>query len=421
MKFSKLNIILSIGLLALLGVLIMQVSMLRRAFVFEKNEFSDKIHFALSDVVKKIYQSNQNELPLSNQIQKVADDYYMVNVNDHFDDQVLEFFLKTQFEKINLNTDYEYAIYDCGTDQMVYGNYVSNKKEITKCVECFKVNPELTYYFAVRFPHLKYNLFESLWYYWILFGVILIILVIYVYSFLVLIKQKKYTAIQNDFINNMTHEFKTPLSSILLASNYLKNNKNSHEEKIEQYANMIHSQGLKLNQHIETLLRVAKSDSSQIDLQKSWINLNDLVIEIKFDIQLRHPQITLNSDIKPSLSVYADAFHLKNILTNFVDNAIKYNTDHVRVTLSAKETSKGLEIACVDNGIGIEKTHLPYIFDKFYRIPRENNKDIIGFGLGLFYSKKMANLHFWQIKAENESTNGLKIYLLLSKKDYKYE
>jgi two-component system phosphate regulon sensor histidine kinase PhoR len=219
----------------------------------------------------------------------------------------------------------------------------------------------------------------------------------------------------------MTHEFKTPLSSILLASNYLKNNKNSHEEKIEQYANMIHSQGLKLNQHIETLLRVAKSDSSQIDLQKSWINLNDLVIEIKFDIQLRHPQITLNSDIKPSLSVYADAFHLKNILTNFVDNAIKYNTDHVRVTLSAKETSKGLEIACIDNGIGIEKTHLPYIFDNFYRIPRENNKDIIGFGLGLFYSKKMANLHFWQIKAENESTNGLKIYLLLSKKDYKYE
>lgn len=395
--------------------------MLRRAFVFEQKEFSDKIHFVLSDVVKKIYQANKNELPLTNQIQKVADDYYMVNVNDHFDDQVLEFYLKTQFEKINLNTDYEYAIYDCASDQMVYGNYVSIKNEIKKCEECFEVNPELTYYFAVRFPNLKYNLFQSIWYYWLLFGVIFIILVIYVYSFLVLIKQKKYTDIQNDFINNMTHEFKTPLSSILLASNFLKNNKNIPEKKVEQYAEMINSQGLKLNQHIEALLRVAKSDSTQIQLNKSWKNLSELVEEIKSDLQLRHPQIILNTSIPASLSIFADEFHLKNILTNFVDNAIKYNTNDVQVSLTANEVQNNLEIACIDNGVGIEKTHLPYIFDKFYRIPRDNNKDVVGFGLGLFYSKKMSNLHRWKIKAENQMPHGLKISLVLSKKDFKHE
>ena len=178
MKPSKLNIILSFGLLALLGVLFMQVSMLRRAFVFEQKEFSDKIHFVLSDVVKKIYLSNKNELPLTNQVQKVSDDYYIVNINDHFDDQILEFYLKTEFEKVNLNTDYEYAIYNCSSDKMVYGNYISSTKEVKQCVDCFKVDPELTYYFAVRFPHIKYNLLQSLWYYWILFGVIFIVLII---------------------------------------------------------------------------------------------------------------------------------------------------------------------------------------------------------------------------------------------------
>lgn len=399
----------------------MQVLMLRRAFAFEQKEFSDKIHFVLSDVVKKIYQSNKNELPLTNQIQKIAEDYYMVNVNDHFDDQVLEFFLKTQFEKINFRTDYEYAIYDCSSDQMVYGNYISIKDDVKKCEECFEVNPDLTYYFAVRFPTLKYNLFQSIWYYWMLFGVILIVLVIYVYSFLVLIKQKKYTDIQNDFINNMTHEFKTPLSSILLASNFLKNNMSVDVNKIEQYANMIHTQGLKLNQHIETLLRVAKSDSTQIELNKTWFNLNELVNEIVLELTLRQPDLVLDIDIIKTLSVYGDVFHLKNMLSNFIDNSIKYNNKDVKVSLFVKNKNESLEVICKDNGVGVDQSHLPYIFDKFYRLPRENNKDVVGFGLGLFYSKKMANLHHWKIKAEDVSPNGLKIILIIPKKDFKNE
>lgn len=422
MKFSKLNIILSIGLIALLAVLIMQVSMLRRAFVFEQKDFSDKIHFVLTDVVKRIYQNNKNELPLTNQVQKVSEDYYIVNVNDHFDDQVLEFFLKTEFDKVNLNTDYEYAIYNCASDLMVYGKYISHKKDVKKCEDCFKVDNDLTYYFAVRFPHLKYNLIQSLRYYWILFGIILVILVIYVYSFLVLIKQKRYTDIQNDFINNMTHEFKTPLSSILLASSYLKDNKNIPDvKKTQHYASMIHTQGQKLNLHVERLLRVAKSESKRIDIHKSWFNLSQLVTEIKVENQLRYPELNLVLNIPDNLMLYADDFHLKNILTNFIDNAIKYNEDGIKVLIKTVEYQHVLELSCEDNGEGVAESHLQHVFDKFYRVPRQNNKDVIGFGLGLFYAQKMAKLHQWQIKAENQKPIGFKVYLIIPIKDIKYE
>jgi two-component system phosphate regulon sensor histidine kinase PhoR len=421
LKPSKLNIILSFGLLALLGVLFMQVSMLRRAFVFEQKEFSDKIHFVLSDVVKKIYLSNKNELPLTNQVQKVSDDYYIVNINDHFDDQILEFYLKTEFEKVNLNTDYEYAIYNCSSDKMVYGNYISSTKEVKQCVDCFKVDPELTYYFAVRFPHIKYNLLQSLWYYWILFGVIFIVLIIYLYSFIMVIQQKRYADIQNDFINNMTHEFKTPLSSILLASNYLKQNKAVDFSKVESYSDMMHTQATKLNQHIETLLRVAKSESKRLELNKTWMRLVDLVEDVKMENAMKYPELNLQLTIDRQIEIFVDSFHFKNIMSNFIDNAIKYNSSQVGIEIKSTIKNKKLELSIADTGFGVDSKDLPFLFDKFYRVPRQNNMDVEGFGLGLFYAKKITKLHGWTIEATKNSPKGLKVLITMSSKCFKYD
>ena len=290
MKFNKLNTIIFIGLLAIVGVLFMQLLTLTQAYAFEKKEFSEKIHFALQDVVSKIHKDNNTESPIDSQIKKVTDDYYVVNVDDVFDASVLEYYLKTEFQKVKLNIDFEYAIYNCGSDEMMYGDYISSSdKKVSKCEKCFTKKPDLVYYFAIRFPQLKYNYITSLQQYWIYTGVLALVLVIYVYSVLLLLKQKKYTELQTDFINNMTHEFKTPISSILIASNYAnKQQEILNNPKLSKYVQIIIEQSNKLNQHIEKILNIAKSDSNSMVLEKSKFNLMDSVLLAKESVLLKY-------------------------------------------------------------------------------------------------------------------------------------
>uniref|UniRef100_UPI0040472FED hypothetical protein n=1 Tax=Flavobacterium sp. TaxID=239 RepID=UPI0040472FED len=215
MKFNRFNTVIFIGFLAIVGVIIMQLFLLNQAYIFEKKDMEDKIHFALQDVVEKIYFDNKSELPITNPVKKVSENYFIVNVNDVFENRILEQYLKLEFEKVKLELDFEYAIYDCGSDEMVYGNYISiDGKSENFCADCFSKNSNLTYYFAVRFPNLKQTYFKSISQYWIFTGVLFLVLIIYVYSVFLMLQQKRYTDLQKDFINNMTHEFKTPLASI---------------------------------------------------------------------------------------------------------------------------------------------------------------------------------------------------------------
>ncbi|MDD2985702.1 HAMP domain-containing sensor histidine kinase [Flavobacterium sp.] len=420
MKFTRLNSIIFVGLLSIVGVLIMQLLMLNRAYSLEKKDMEDKIHFALQDVVKRIYRDNKTELTITNQIKKITDDYYIVNIDDVFEHQVLEYYLKSEFQKVKLGLDYEYAIYNCGTDEMIYGNYVSDDgKNPEKCENCFPKNEALIYYFGIRFPDLQQKFITSLGQYWIYTGILFFVLIIYVYSVFLLLKQKKYTELQTDFINNMTHEFKTPLSSILIASQYAS----SQEEiisnpKLAKYMQIIINQSHKLNHHIERILNVAKGDAKWIELDIKEINLKETLELVKENALLKSSkQSTITIEIPTNCIVLADEFHFYNILINIVDNAIKYSGDAPLILIKSNLTSKGVTLSFSDQGTGIANQHLEYVFDKFYRVPRENKKDIEGFGIGLFYVKKIVDLHHWKIKIINNEGPGITVSILIPKKD----
>ena len=418
MKFNRLNILILFGFVAIVGVIIMQLLLLNQAFMFEKKELENKIHFALQDVVKKIYADNNSSLPITNQIQKVSDNYYIVNVNDVFENNVLEHYLKTEFNKVKLEQDFEYAIYNCGTDDMMYGNYISSSGEAEKkCVDCFTKDSELIYYFAIRFPHLKQNLFKSLNQYWIYTFVLFLVLIIYVYSVFLLLKQKRYTELQTDFINNMTHEFKTPLSSILIASNFANSQKEIKENaKLSKYVQIIIEQSNKLNQHIEQILSLAKTDSHQIQLQKTEVDLYKNLELIKENLKLKHNKgFDLAIDNSTKVLIKADKFHFYNLLYNLVDNAIKYGIENPKVDIKVVETNSHLTIQLNDNGPGIPEKDLPFIFDKFYRVSRKDTEEIEGFGIGLAYVKKICELHHWKIKVKN-TDNGLQTDIEIPKK-----
>ncbi|MGB6084618.1 sensor histidine kinase [Moheibacter sp.] len=418
MKVNRLNSIILLGLVATIGILIAQLVWTYKAFTLEEKKFSQRVHVALLEVARELYDENDHEFTTKGLIQKVSNDYYVVNVNDHIEPAVLEHFLKTEFTKFNILTDFEFAVYDCESDEMMYGKYISvnDDSDSKKEIEFEKYN-DLVYYFAVRFPQEKSYLLSSLTF-WIILSVILMgILVIYVYSIYTLIQQKKYSELQRDFINNMTHEFKTPLSSILLASSSLSNQKAIQEnEKLNTYAEIITKQGKKLNHHIEKILNVARNDEFAMALKPVNLNLKDALEHVIQSVQIKYPDVKILTDLNPDIHIMADEFHFTNVVHNLLDNSIKYSVEKPEIQIGTVKIKKGIQLNFTDNGIGIPDKNLSFIFDKFYRVTDKRNNEVKGFGLGLYYVKKIIQQQGWKISVKNNEDKGISISIFIPHK-----
>ena len=419
MKMNKLNSVIVLGLIAIIGILIAQLLWTKQAFTLEEKKFSQKAHIALLEVAKKLYEGTNHELPAENPVQKISNDYYIVNIDNDFEPKILEFYLKSEFEKVNLSTDFEYAMYNCQSDEMVYGNYISltDKNKSTHSVY-FPKHKNLIYYFAIRFPNETSYLFSSLRFWFVLSFALIVILLVYVYSIFTILQQKKYSELQRDFINNMTHEFKTPLSSILIASNYLINQSQiKSDDKLTKYTDIIITQSNKLNTHIEKILNIAKSDNSALALEKTKIAVIAVITDVIENIRLKYPESTIEIQAtEKEYFIEADLFHFTNIIYNLIDNSIKYcdNVPQIAITLTREKDT--IKMAFTDNGIGIAPKNIPFIFDKFFRIPGTKSNEVNGFGLGLYYVKKICTLHHWKISARNNSQSGITITVTIQQK-----
>jgi len=414
LKINKLNSIILLGLIAIIGILIAQLLWTKEAFTLEQKKLSQKTHIALLEVTKKLYEGTNHELPAQNPVQKIANDYYIVNVDNDFEPDILEFYLKNEFKKMNITTDFEYAMYNCQSDEMIYGNYISlSQNNKAKQSVYFPKHKNLVYYFAVRFPNETSYLFSSMRFWFVLSIALIFILLIYVYSIFTLLQQKKYSELQRDFINNMTHEFKTPLSSILIASKYLiAQNPIKEDKKLLTYTDIIIKQSNKLNHHIEKILNVAKSDYTTLELKPESVLVIPILEETIDNIVLKYPEAIIKIDtLSNDYKIETDVFHFCNLVYNLLDNAVKYCEEKPEITITLKEEKAALKIAFIDNGIGINNKKISSIFDKFYRIQNSKSNEVAGFGLGLYYVKNICELQNWKIYALNNVEKGVTIHL----------
>ncbi|MFH6934660.1 sensor histidine kinase [Flavobacterium sp. FlaQc-30] len=414
MKINRLNSIILLGLIAIISILVAQLLWTKEAFTLEQKKLSQKAHIALLEVARKLYEGKDREPSCQNPVRKVSNDYYIVNIDNEFEPDILEFYLRSEFKKMNITTDFEYAMYNCQSDEMVYGNYISlSQKAKAKKTVSFPKHKNLVYYFAVRFPNETTYLFSSMRFWFVLSTALILILLIYVYSIFKLLQQKKYSELQRDFINNMTHEFKTPLSSILIASKYLiEQNPIKENKKLHTYTDIIINQSNKLNNHIEKILNIAKSDYRPLELKKETVLIIPIIEEAIENIHLKYPEavIKIETHSKEYL-LETDIFHFSNIIYNLLDNAVKYCNAKPEITIKISDEKSILKIEVIDNGIGISSKKISFIFDKFYRVQNEKSNEVNGFGLGLYYVKEICGLQNWKIKAENNATNGVTITL----------
>lgn len=386
----------------------------KEAFTLEQKKLSQKANIALLEVARKLYDGKDHEPSCQNPVRKISNDYYIVNIENAFEPDILEFYLRSEFKKMHITTDFEYAVYNCQSDEMVYGKYISlSEKEKDKKAVSFPKHKDLVYYFAVRFPNETTYLFSSMRFWFILSIALILILLIYVYSIFTLLQQKKYSELQRDFINNMTHEFKTPLSSILIASKYLIEQAPIKEDKkLHTYTDIIINQSNKLNNHIEQILNISKADYSPLELKKESLLIIPILEETIENIQMKYPEATIKIDSN-SVEYYieTDVFHFSNLVYNLLDNAVKYCSEKPDITIRISLENQILKIAFIDNGIGISPKNISLIFDKFYRAQNEKSNEVNGFGLGLYYVKEICNIQNWKIKAENNLEKGITITL----------
>lgn len=225
-----------------------------------------------------------------------------------------------------------------------------------------------------------------------------------------MINQKKLAEIKSDFINNMTHEFKTPLATISLASDALSMEKvRSNPEMLSYYSGIIKSENKRMNKQVEKILQAAQIDRDELKLNLQPINVHEVIEKMaeSFDIQIQQKNGTLTTHLNaPKYTIMADEVHFSNIIYNLMDNAVKYSEENLTIDISTANVKNNLVIKIKDNGIGMNKETVARIFEKFYRAHTGNLHNIKGFGLGLSYVKAIVEAHKGKIKVDSSLGKG---------------
>lgn len=450
MKRNSIGFVIIMATISVVGILLIQFFFLKNSYDLNERQFHQLTTSALRSVASQINEYNAklyHKIIKSNeggQVEQISNNYYVVNVNDVIDPNLLEHFLETEFKKRNLNLTYEYAIYDCNSQKMIHGNVikydsipsvlkpakscdsasctmeeimyekqynkiktkVEKKKKACNLPTCEK----FTYYFGVHFPDRSqfYSTRLLTWYF--LNGILFFVVIFFGYALYVIIKQKQLSEIQKNFINNLTHEFKTPIASIDLAANVLSNPKICEQpERLAEYVKIVGQQNKRLSAHVEKLLQMATIEKTKLQLNLEQIELNtfisESILEFKNSQNGRIYNVQLESVIENAL-LEADKLHFSNLIFNILDNAIKYCTVSPDIIIRLEEDRTHYFISFDDNGIGIPHKDRKKIFNRFYRVSTGNVHDVKGFGLGLDYVKKIVQRHGWRIKVIENSRKG---------------
>lgn len=281
--------------------------------------------------------------------------------------------------------------------QMPAGNFIQNLPQ-----------QELLY---IVVTHLKHFVWKQM--FWMVLSSVIFTCVIFTAFFITIramLNQKKLSEIKSDFINNMTHEFKTPLATISLAVDALRNEKVIHDRvKMDYFSGIIKDENKRMNKQVEAILQAALMDKQEVQLNLTPQHAHELITFAANNIllPLEEKKGTLETNLKASNDlILADEVHFTNIINNLLDNAVKYSNEHLRIRITTSNTGGNLRVKIEDTGIGMNKETLSRIFEKFYRAHTGNIHNIKGFGLGLSYVKSIVDAHKGRIKADSTPGKG---------------
>lgn len=422
MSGNLVNRLIFLGGVIIIAMLLTQTYILLKTWDIKDQEFDQSVRIMLRKTAERLSEFQDADLPKVGLIKRTSSNYYAVNINSNIDANVLEDYLIQEMGNHSIKADFEYGVYDCHSKDLVYGNYckISGSDE-NHTIEAHNLPTfnDLDYYFVVSFPGRESYLLSNM-NMAILFSIISILSVLFfIYTMYIIIRQKRLSELQKDFINNMTHEFKTPISSIKIASDFMANHDSiKGNDRLNRYAEIIQQQNSRLNDQVEKVLNLAKLEKDSFELKRERITIAEKMNNIIHAENLKHKNATIEVEYNPdNLLIDADPLHFSNIISTLLDNAIKYSKEEPYVKVQCKKQDNGaIHISIEDRGVGISDEDQSKIFDKFYRVSTGNKHDVKGFGLGLFYVKNVVQGHGWQIKVDSELGKG-SIFKIIIPKD----
>jgi len=409
-KRETLRYILILAIISVAGIISIQIYWFSRAFDIREKQFNQTVNIALRNVVDQILTYNGSPVHQINPIEQLSSNYFVVMVNDEIDANLLETLLINEFKAHGLDADFEYGIYNCVDEKMVYGNSISlsHKTHSKRTPAELAIWENNDYYFGVVFPSKKGALLSQMGI-WIFLSVILFVVITFFgYALFIILKQRKFSETQKQFINNMTHEFRTPISTIQLSSGVLQDpGILKTPERLFSYVQIIKEESNRLLDQVENILQVSIIEDKKLKLKKEPLDVHEIIGEIVagFNLVLQDNNIETNLEATRFI-ISADRINFSNMIRNLIDNAIKYSTNVPMVSVHTKDDKKRLLIEINDAGIGISKEHQKKIFTKFYRVSTGNLHDVKGFGLGLNFVKNMVKLHGGVIQLESRMGEG---------------
>lgn len=424
MNNTTIRQIIILGTLAIISIIGVQVYWLVNAWDTEDFAFDQSARIALRNVAEDLAALDSLPLPDKDLIVRKKSNYYFVNFNNEIDKGNLEHYLYKHFEKQSLTSDFRYGIYDCSSNDMITGGLCemedgSGSRPLTEHLK-EHTDDAFIYYFSVEFLGRSAMIVEKMQMSIIFTIILFLAIVFFIYSIFVILRQKRLSEMQKDFINNMTHEFKTPISTINVSADVFMNTPVIKEDKrLSKYAAIVKEQNQRLNRQVEKVLQVAKMEQENFKLNVEPIDLNEIltIITESTRVKVQKKGGELNTDFSPQNPIIqADKFHLTNIIYNLLDNAIKYCKEKPVIHIKTQVENKTVKLFLEDKGIGIPKEHIKRVFDKFYRVPTGNVHNVKGFGLGLFYVKKVIKTHNWEIKIDSKIDQGTTFCVIIHEK-----
>jgi len=415
MKKKTLNAIILTGIFSILLLFIVQFFWAQNIVTLEKKHFNHKVKIGLLNAGYKLKIIHHSKIDKVHLVKQLNENSFVVEVQDIVNPTTIDSLLQQEFKVQQLYSPYKIAIYDCFTDSVIY-SHSGSEAESSVAAEDYGVDWDInSYNFGVIFP--KVNSFEKYLGVGLTSGIVILGIVgFFIYVVIMFMKQKKLDDMKTDFINNMTHELKTPISTISLSSNVINQPDIIHQpERLKRYTQIIAQENERLKTQVERVLQLAFFEEKNFQLNFQPIDIKDLISKSfqPFQLILQEKDGKLEVYGK-NLTAEVDEQHLGNTLSNLLDNAIKYSGEKKPdIFLEVSKKANRLSILIKDKGIGMEKEELNNIFKKFYRAPTGNIHNVKGFGIGLSYVYQIIKMHNGTIQVSSKKNKGTTFEILL--------
>lgn len=426
MKRKVIVFVIVLTSISLVGIVFTQLYWVKKSLDLKSEQFDNSVRIAMKSVLNQLL-DNKNDTIFQQKLLNLSCRKPKLDVTDVIEPDMLDSLVLEELKCMELNGRYNYGLHNKRRDRFVAGKYENSEQELLNSPYQFSVASLYKpgdYFLSIYFPG-KTGFVLRQMEVWLLLSVffLVVLIVSFIWVALTLFRQKKISEMRTDFINNLTHELKTPIATSSLAAEMLLRPEISCEEtKVKKYAGVILDENLRLQNHVEQVLQVAIFEKGQQRFKFRRTNIHQLLQSVleSFDLRISENEVKININLDAQRHiVVADKAHILNVFYNLVDNAIKYSPENPEIEIKTWNTKKGIVVRVKDNGIGISPEHQTNIFKNLFRVPMGNIHDVRGFGLGLYYVKTAIEHHNGRIELKSEIGKGSSFDIVLPFNDEK--